>query len=84
MTTDIEVKKVRPLLLWWLDKEKNKNLPAGVAFYDEKFGEYRLKLDIQPETQFYLRPISSLNKPFQLFYANISWYYIKKCRRLHF
>ena len=29
-----------------------------MAFYDKTFGEYRLKIDIQPETIFYLKPIS--------------------------
>lgn len=47
------------LLLWWLDSKTGKNLPAGVAFHDEKFGEYRLKIDVLPEVQYYLRPIST-------------------------
>lgn len=58
MTTK-ENQKTKPHLLWWFDKKTNKNLPAGVAFYDEKFGEFRLKLDIHPETTYYLKPVSS-------------------------
>lgn len=54
-----QVKQTKPLLLWWYDKNTNKNLPAGVAFYDEKFAEYRLKLDIHPDTQYYLKPTGS-------------------------
>lgn len=52
----------KPLLLWWFDQKTKKNLPAGVAFYDEKFGEYRLKLDIHPDTQYYLKPTASANE----------------------
>jgi hypothetical protein len=54
-----QINQARPLLLWWYDKESNRNLSAGVAFYDEKFGEYRLKLDIHPDTQYYLKPSGS-------------------------
>jgi hypothetical protein len=54
-----QAKQTKPLLLWWYDKNTNKNLPAGVAFYDEKFAEYRLKLDIHPDTQYYLKPTGS-------------------------
>lgn len=44
------------LRLWW-SSECGKYNPAGVAFFDEKFGEYRLKIDMHPETAYYLRPI---------------------------
>lgn len=57
-----QTKQTKPLLLWWFDKNTNKNLPAGVAFYDEKFSEYRLKLDIHPDTQYYLKPTGSQSK----------------------
>ena len=46
--------------LWWFDREEKKYLAAGVAFYDDKYGEYRLKIDINPETCYYLRPIASV------------------------
>ena len=45
--------------LWWYDLETKKNMPAGVAFFDPKFGEYRLRIDVHPETAYYLRPIST-------------------------
>lgn len=45
--------------LWWFDKEQERYLPAGVAFYEESYGEYRLKIDVHPENQYYLRPILS-------------------------
>jgi hypothetical protein len=51
-----QVKTTKPFLLWWYDQKANKNLPAGVAFYDEQFAEYRLKLDMHPDTQYYLKP----------------------------
>ena len=42
--------------LWW--RGKKRNFPAGVAFYDEKFGEYALKLDMHQGASFYLKPVS--------------------------
>ena len=53
--------KVQSLVnLWWFDREERKYFPAGVAFYDDKCGEYRLKININPETCYYLRPIESI------------------------
>ena len=51
-----EEKKVPALRLWWVDEKKSS--PAGVAFYNETFGEYQLKINILPDTAFYLRPVS--------------------------
>ena len=51
--------KNKPIELWWFDKEEKSYEPAGVAFYDEKFGEYRLKIDINPDTCYYLKPIAT-------------------------
>lgn len=50
--------------LWWMDCRNNRRYPAGVAFYDEKYGEYRLKIDflqtIQDEPdQIYLKPVGT-------------------------
>ena len=42
--------------LWWIGEKKN--FPAGVAFYDERFGEYSLKMDMHPVASFYLKPTS--------------------------
>ena len=52
--------KPETLRLWWLDGESSR-IPAGVAFYDDKFGEYRLKIDVLfgDERQFYLRPMEA-------------------------
>jgi len=55
---NVQEQKNRPLQLWWFDTETKKNMSAGVAFYDEKFGEYRLKIDVYPETQYYAKAIS--------------------------
>lgn len=52
----------RPFQLWWYDIESKTDLPAGVAFYEEKYGEYRLKIDVHPNTVYFLRPISSQEK----------------------
>ncbi|MCH2535086.1 MAG: hypothetical protein MK008_11640 [Bdellovibrionales bacterium] len=60
--TQEQTKQAKPVLLWWFNKENKKNIPAGVAFYDEKFGEYRLKIDIHPDTQYYLKPTGSQNE----------------------
>ena len=51
--------KNSPSSLWWFDTENKKYLPAGVAFYDEKFGEYRLKIDVHPDTCYYLKPVAT-------------------------
>ena len=56
-----QTKQAKPIQLWWFDKQTNNNIPAGVAFYDEKFDEYRLKLDVHPETQYYLKVSGSQN-----------------------
>ena len=53
------IKRIQTLYLWWFDKEEKRYFHAGVAFYDEQYGEYRLKIDIHPENQYYLRPILS-------------------------
>ena len=46
-------------VLWWRDEKNNKFYPAGVAFYEPNYGEYRLKIDLMPETHLFLRPIGS-------------------------
>lgn len=47
--------KTETFYLSWLDSKKGTRKPAGVAFFDSEFGDYRLKLDFFPETQYYLR-----------------------------
>ena len=47
--------KAETFYLSWLDSKRGMRKPAGVAFFDSEFGDYRLKLDFFPETQYYLR-----------------------------
>jgi len=45
--------------LYWLCGETGKRYPAGVAFFNELQGDYRLKVDTFPEDKvIYLKPIS--------------------------
>ena len=48
--------------LYWMNPITGKRLAAGKAFYDEKFGEYRLKIDeASEEKQYYLKPIGMVD-----------------------
>jgi hypothetical protein len=49
------IKKQKKEDLIWLDTETGEKFHAGVAFFLEDFGEYRLILDA-PRTVLYLRP----------------------------
>ena len=53
-----EFKKAKKENLIWLNPETGATYHAGVAFYDEEYGEYRAILD-GPRTVFYLRPCES-------------------------
>ena len=45
--------------LFWLCTESVRRHPAGVAFYNEPQGDYRLKVDVFPEDKvIYLKPTS--------------------------
>ena len=44
--------------LTWLDTNTGNTFHAGVAFYDERYGEYRLVLDA-PRTVYNLKPYES-------------------------
>lgn len=45
--------------LYWLCSESGQRHPAGVAFFNEPQGDYRLKVDTFPEDKvIYLKPIS--------------------------
>ena len=57
-----EDKKPKVFQLWWFDKEEKRHFPAGVAFHEDNFGEYRLKIDMHPENQYYLKPILSTGR----------------------
>ena len=63
-------KKPEKFDLWWISPLNEKRQYAGVAFFDETYGEYRLRLDYEPETQLYLRPIGLINDK-QLFKVEI-------------
>ena len=52
------IKKQRKEDLIWIDPETGERFHAGVAFYIEEFGEYRMVLDA-PRTVLYLRPKGS-------------------------
>lgn len=45
--------------LFWHDKETKERINAGVAFYEKKYGEYRLKIDVLPSIRYYLKPIQT-------------------------
>lgn len=45
--------------LYWLCDETGRRCPAGVAFYNDPQGDYRLKVDVFPEDKvIYLKPMS--------------------------
>ena len=44
-----------PMYLWWTNKNRTRSYFAGVAFYEEGFGEYRLKIDCYPDRKLYLK-----------------------------
>lgn len=53
------VKKQRKEDLIWIDTQTGEKYHAGVAFFIEEFGEYRLILDA-PRTVLYLRPVKAI------------------------
>jgi hypothetical protein len=55
--------------LIWVDSQTGETFHAGVAFFNEEFGEYRLVLDA-PRTVLYLRPREVKNG--QTFYSVLS------------
>jgi len=49
-----------PVKLYWVDRGgSQKKIPAGVAFYEEEQGEYRLKIDMYPKVRYYLKAITT-------------------------
>ena len=57
----MENEKTETFYLWWIDAQKGSRKPAGVAFFDNEFGDYRFKLDFFPENQYYLRCLGGDN-----------------------
>lgn len=53
------MKKNKLSTLFWHNQQTETRLEAGVAFYEENYGEYRLKIDLLPGNRYYLRPVSS-------------------------
>lgn len=53
------LKKQKKLNLIWIEPESGEKYHAGVAFYIEEFGEYRMVLDA-PRTLLYLRPTEAI------------------------
>lgn len=47
--------------LYWVDEKNDERQAAGVAFYSDSYGEFRLKIDFFPEHKIYLRTIGSCN-----------------------
>ena len=41
--------------LWWVEEKTKKRYFAGVAFREEEYGEYRLKIDCYPNRRLYLK-----------------------------
>ena len=47
------------LFLWWEYPEENIRFNAGVAFREDKYGEYRLKVDCYPQRRLYLKDLKT-------------------------
>ncbi len=57
-TENLEQKNDRGHDLYWMNPVTGKRLHAGKAFYDEKYAEYRLKIDeVCEDKQYYLRSV---------------------------
>lgn len=63
MTTNYVTQNTsQKLQLYWLCKQTGRKIPAGVAFYNEQQGDYRLKIDtFTDEKVFFLKPSSVYN-----------------------
>ena len=58
--TNKKIEPAKPLSLYWLNVRNNKQEKAGVAFYQEKYGEYFLRIDKEPdEKRYYLKATDS-------------------------
>jgi hypothetical protein len=45
----------------WIDPQTKKTYNAGVAFYEEEYAEYRLKIDDLGNRKLYIKAIESTN-----------------------
>ena len=58
-----QTKKSERLNLYWLCNQTGRKHPAGVAFFNEEQGDYRLKIDVMPDDKtLFLKAISSSNE----------------------
>ena len=51
--------KTKKLYLFWSDEINDFRYIAGVAFREEEFGEYRLKVDSYPHRRLYLKAVNT-------------------------
>lgn len=52
--------RTKPVSLYWLNVRNNKKEKAGVAFYQEQYGEFLLRIDKEPdEKRYYLKVTDS-------------------------
>lgn len=55
-----QTQKSKRLNLFWLCGQTGRKHPAGVAFFNEEQGDYRLKIDVMPEDKtLFLKATSS-------------------------
>lgn len=60
-------KKSEKFNLYWLCTQTGKKHPAGVAFFNDGAGDYRLKIDTMPDDKLIFLKVSSLNEGVILF-----------------
>lgn len=48
--------------LFWLCNQTGKRHPAGVAFFNEPQGDYRLKIDVMPDDKLLYLKVSSMHE----------------------
>ena len=54
--------KNEKLNLFWVCAQTGRRYPAGVAFFNEEQGDYRLKIDALPEEKLIYLKVSSMNE----------------------
>lgn len=52
--------------LWWIDPSTKQRIMAGVAYYNSEQSDFRLKINLFPKVEFYLKMIRSENS--QIYY----------------
>lgn len=61
MTQNNQTQKSKTYYLYWIHPKTLNRIMAGVAFYDETYCEFRLKIDDLKDRKIYLKPIKSEN-----------------------